>query len=367
MLLLIGASESHLTSEDIGRYSAAGDIDGLHSALVSEFELTNRVDGSLPLREELVAKGAGSHYSSAYKLDHDIEQLEYLSSRCDESLAIKLREEALPALRIVRERIPPLSTLSRTKGLYAFRPEDQALVKDWYNRAIYVPDVDFQVDLNSRPWHTVEENYEKESVVVLDDLLSPASFEAIREILMTHTVFYETKMPEVFGGYVGAIVEDGLHAKPLLRLAEELRKKMPGVLEEHELRYLWCYKYDRQFKGIDVHADEAAVNVNIWLTPDEANLDPRTGGLVVYLVKPPESASLEEYNQRGAEFAQDLLRQSNYANVTVPYRANRAVIFDSALFHKTDSFDFKPGYANRRINLTLLFGKMKKRKSIDEL
>ena len=26
-------------------------------------------------------------------------------------------------------------------------------------------------------------------------------------------------------------------------------------------------------------------------------------------------------------------------------------------FHKTDRFDFKPGYKNRRINLTLLFGK----------
>ena len=31
-------------------------------------------------------------------------------------------------------------------------------------------------------------------------------------------------------------------------------------------------------------------------------------------------------------------------------------MFDSKLLHKTDSFTFKPGYTNRRINLTFLYG-----------
>ena len=30
---------------------------------------------------------------------------------------------------------------------------------------------------------------------------------------------------------------------------------------------------------------------------------------------------------------------------------------DSTLFHTTDEIQFKPGYCNRRINVTLLFGK----------
>ena len=42
----------------------------------------------------------------------------------------------------------------------------------------------------------------------------------------------------------------------------------------------------------------------------------------------------------------------------VPYKENRLVMFDSALFHKTDDFTFRRGYLNRRINLTLLFGRM---------
>jgi hypothetical protein len=43
----------------------------------------------------------------------------------------------------------------------------------------------------------------------------------------------------------------------------------------------------------------------------------------------------------------------------VPYRQNRCVIFRSALVHQTDStMTFRRGFANRRINLTFLFGAM---------
>jgi hypothetical protein len=42
--------------------------------------------------------------------------------------------------------------------------------------------------------------------------------------------------------------------------------------------------------------------------------------------------------------------------VRVPYRANRAVIFDSDLFHASDDPHFRDGYSNRRINVTILYG-----------
>jgi len=49
--------------------------------------------------------------------------------------------------------------------------------------------------------------------------------------------------------------------------------------------------------------------------------------------------------------------QSGAKTVTVPYRANRAVIFDSNLFHKTDTIRFAEGYENRRLNITMLYGR----------
>jgi hypothetical protein len=40
----------------------------------------------------------------------------------------------------------------------------------------------------------------------------------------------------------------------------------------------------------------------------------------------------------------------------VPHRCNRAVIFNSDLIHRTDDIRFRPGYENRRINVTFLYG-----------
>ncbi len=42
--------------------------------------------------------------------------------------------------------------------------------------------------------------------------------------------------------------------------------------------------------------------------------------------------------------------------VRVPYKANRAVIFNSDLFHETDEFHFGQHYTERRINITMLYG-----------
>ena len=41
----------------------------------------------------------------------------------------------------------------------------------------------------------------------------------------------------------------------------------------------------------------------------------------------------------------------------MPHRQNRAVIFDSDLFHQTDTIAFADGYLNRRINVTMLYGR----------
>jgi hypothetical protein len=41
--------------------------------------------------------------------------------------------------------------------------------------------------------------------------------------------------------------------------------------------------------------------------------------------------------------------------IKVPYKANRGVIFDSKLYHATDSINFDSKYINRRLNVTFLY------------
>jgi hypothetical protein len=45
------------------------------------------------------------------------------------------------------------------------------------------------------------------------------------------------------------------------------------------------------------------VNVNFWLTPDSANLDPTSGGMNIYNVQAPASWGFDRYNMKGREIA----------------------------------------------------------------
>jgi hypothetical protein len=130
----------------------------------------------------------------------------------------------------------------------------------------------------------------------------------------------------------------------------------PTVFTLHPLTQLWAFKYDSQLPGIGIHADAAAINVNFWITRDEANLDPTSGGLVIWDKAAPLDWDFIKYNT-DTTAAREFLAQAGATSVTVPYRSNRAIIFDSNLFHETDRIAFKEGYLNRRINITLLYGR----------
>ena len=190
--------------------------------------------------------------------------------------------------------------------------------------------------------------------MVLDDFLTPEALTQLRRFCLEEPV-WRAAYP---GGYLGAFPEHGFACPLLGQIAGELRQRFPAILAEHALSYFWGFKYDSRQDGISIHADSAAVNVNFWITPDEANLDPDSGGLVIWDVAAPSDWDDDMYNrpdQAGA--IRDFLAAHGAKPTTIPYRANRAVIFDSDLFHETDKIRFKDGYADRRINVTMLYGR----------
>jgi tetratricopeptide (TPR) repeat protein len=189
-------------------------------------------------------------------------------------------------------------------------------------------------------------------IVVIDNLLTPEALESLRRYCrgsdIWHTAFAQ--------GYLGAFPESGFAAPLLAQVAEELGTTFPEIFAAHPLRYHWAFKYDSKLDGIGIHADEAAVNVNFWITPDEANHDPQGGGLVIWDKQAPLEWDFAKFNSDESA-AYDFLASSGAKPIKIPYRANRAVIFDSNLFHKTDEISFADGYENRRINITMLYGR----------
>ena len=194
-------------------------------------------------------------------------------------------------------------------------------------------------------------------IVVIDDLLTGEALEKLRRFCLDSTIWRQIYED----GYLGAFPEHGFAPHLLAQIAEELRSVYPAVIGDHPLLQFWAFKYDSALRGTGTHADFAAVNVNFWITPDEANLDPDRGGLVVWDAAAPLDWDFAKYNAAHDEI-RAFLEQEKAKPVIVPYRANRAVVFDSDLFHETDTVHFKPGYENRRINITLLFGRRQTRR-----
>ena len=79
--------------------------------------------------------------------------------------------------------------------------------------------------------------------------------------------------------------------------------------------------------GIDMHADPARITVNMWLTPDDANLDPESGGLVVYKKKVPKGASYEDYVLKsGKKVWEQITVEDEAEKMTVTYKRGRMLI-----------------------------------------
>jgi Flp pilus assembly protein TadD len=229
----------------------------------------------------------------------------------------------------------------------AFRGRASGLIEIEGGALIPVPAINLRNNIAevSTAWQT-----RQPQIVVIDDLLTPEALEALRHFCHGSTIWRDT-----FDGYVGARPQSGFACPLLAQIAREFAQAYPAIFRDHPLLFAWAFKYQQGKSGTRVHADFAAVNVNFWITPDDANLDPETGGLVVWDKAAPLDWDFERYNADETAI-RGYLAQNGAVPTRIPYRANRAVVFDSDLFHETDLLEFRPGYTNRRINVTLLYG-----------
>lgn len=194
-------------------------------------------------------------------------------------------------------------------------------------------------------------------MVVVDNFLVPAALAQLQQFCLASTVWQRDHYAY---DRLGAFFRDGFHCPLLLQIAEEIRAVFPQVIGRHPLLQMWGYKYRHDQPAMPPHADFAAVNVNFWITPDAANLDRTSGGLVIYDQAAPAAWDFDAYNRQGGRIAA-FLAASGAASTVIPYRCNRAVVFDSDLFHATAPLAFRPGYAHQRINITMLYGERKAR------
>jgi tetratricopeptide (TPR) repeat protein len=300
---------------------------------------TNKTDR--PRHETLITRS---------KLVHDIEQLHYLNER---SLLDNQGHAAMHALERVQQMMEP----HLTSGLVEFPATVKPLAAPYFNRLINfynAPALPGGALNPDQDWQRIEADYFSNApgMTYIDHFLKPEALASLRRFCLESTIWFDYLYN---GGYVGCTCEDGFICPLLTQIAEEQCLALPGIFGDHKILGLWGYKYDSKRSGISPHADFAAVNVNFWLAPDDANLNPQTGGLVIWDKEAPLDWDFKDFNTNEPRIMQ-FLEASGARPFVVPHKQNRAVLFNSDLFHKTDSYHFKPGYENRRINVTMLYG-----------
>ncbi len=287
------------------------------------------------------------------RIKHEVEQLERL-------LALGLIPVASVSCANGWKRLQQLARELPAGQLSVPVPKDALTeIGPSFNRILYYADCPALPGGTLNPAldvTAIEARYEatQPGITYVDDLLTKEALESLRRFCQDSTIWKK----EYANGYVGAFIGEGFSCPLFLQLSEELRLRFPGIFKQHRLMQAWSFKCDSEMKALNLHADAAAVNVNFWITPDQANLDQEHGGLIVWDKEAPKEWHFKAYNSSAHEpQVREFLRSSGAKAVTVPYRQNRALIFNSDLFHESDTIRFKDDYESRRINITLLYGR----------
>ena len=207
--------------------------------------------------------------------------------------------------------------------------------------------------LTPQPWSALEASYTTDRLVVIDNLLSPSALHELQSYAAHGCHFRSMR-----AGYLGAFPTDGALHPLLIEVAAALASAAPRIFDGHPLALWWLFKYsEHQPAGIGLHADPAAVNVNLWLTEDDAWRE--GGGLIIYRhvlpLEQPTQAANREFESKGHE-AELRAQLTPHGRSRISYKCNRAVIFRSDQWHESEPFVFESGYTERRLNLTFLFG-----------
>lgn len=285
---------------------------------------------------------------SLAKLRHDSDQLRYLraigvlDNRFD--AVIRAYEETILGFHGRHDARRPLSTA------------DPADLRRAYGRIVHLRDAPRLPASLSPAWsrEDAQRRYlDPPGVVVIDDFLTPEALDSLYRFCLESTVWTGNRYAN---GRLGAFFFAGFNCPLLLQLAEEVRDAFPTVIGSYPLRQLWGFKNTSELPAhTTIHADFAAVNVNCWITPTSANLDESSGGMVIYGVDAPSAWDFATYNE-SIDLIREYLTTRRARAIRVPYRQNRAIIFNSDLFHATEGVRFKPDYASHRVNITLLYG-----------
>ncbi|MGH2413687.1 MAG: hypothetical protein ACRDEA_08350, partial [Microcystaceae cyanobacterium] len=322
---------------------------GLPSEKTARFDPTNPID---------TEQWRVTPTATPFKLIDRIDQLNYLlaQDKIDPSF-----QELVTRYQAFLQEIETQPQIDPNFGIPLSRLQLESFA-GYYDKIIHyadAPRIAGPTLNDSLDYRAIEESYLDSSMIYLDDFLTPEALEGLRRFCLESTIFFRHRA----SGYVGTYINEGFNCSLLYQIAAEMKERLPRVLGPLPLVHMWAYRYQSRGSGIKPHVGDASVTLNFWITPDSANLGTKDGGgLVIYKKELssnlPDSDWLKFNVYKDDPQIQSQIDEfiSSAESVTIPYRCNRFVLFQSNLWHRSDPFHFRDGFENRRMNGVMLFG-----------
>ena len=184
------------------------------------------------------------------------------------------------------------------------------------------------------------ENYNneftKKGFCIIDDFLKPEYCERLRKFTLAYNI-----KEDIYESYAAInFSKNGKHIwfRLLSNISQEIKNNFK-FLENLNYSRGWSFIHENlQKTSVGKHFDpNSLITFNLWCTPDECSFaDENYNGVIIY-----DTFDIDKIN----------ISKKNI----IPYKWNRAVVFDSRKIHESQCSKFKPGYENRKINYTFLY------------
>lgn len=284
------------------------------------------------------------------KITHDIEQLLYLQQL----------GQGLPQDREVIENLSTLKTLIEKSGRKIIEVDDliESLIGTDYFFSRPSRRAENLLTRALRPSAFAEPTIMRfkegqYQVLIFDEVLETDALNELQQFFKESMIWFEIKENL---NYLFTDARYGMRSNLLTLLQQELLLNLTFFFGQKNVIESWAIKYDLKETGIPTHADQVqgCFTSNLWLTPETSNLDPASGGMTIYNLFPPSDWSWP-VAITDKDKIEEFVRQNPCEEFSVPYKANRLILFNSELFHKTNNINFGPRFEDRRVSLTHIY------------
>lgn len=198
--------------------------------------------------------------------------------------------------------------------------------------------IDDTVINNHHNWNEINEKFNKDRYVIVDNFLKPEYVERLRKFYLFLNI-----REDYWKDYeaINFFKKEGRIWFPLLTNISEEANKYLKFLNDIYFQRGWAFLYNNTAGGVGYHIDPGSdVTLNVWVTPEQClNMEKGKNGLII----------AKTYNYETVD---------NCEHINVEYCYNRAIIFDSMYLHRSQPISTLPGHENKKINYTFLYGKI---------